>query len=184
MGAHHEPGEPGHGQHGHRQHVNDEPAVIVNFFFLHEMVDALSQHAFPAVIQHRQMEGVASRRQIGVHDGAKGALSLHRPIAVKALHIIAHQRILNGVIDDFGVHFYLAHAPVHLDWAASFKGGGFAVQPHGGKHQAVGPGAGFVPAGIDNEHARIAGQKQNAAAIVIVPGVGGEGAVQALPGIQ
>ena len=182
---HQQPGYPPNREHGHHQQVHHKPAVVIQLLFLADAVGSFRQDAFLVVVKHRQPEGIVSRGQVGVHDGAQAVLRHDGPVALEALHFVSHVGILDGVVDHFRIDFQLSRSPGNRQRCVPLNPAVIPVHPYIGNVHPEHARSAVQSLNVDGESAAVAGQvKLSLFRVIPGPGVGGQGAVQAPAPVQ
>ena len=180
-----QPGYPADRQHRNQQHVNHEPRTVLQLPLLDDGIAALRQNILLAVVEHTQPEGILSRRQVGVGNGAQLRLGQDDPVRIKPFQLVPDIGLLNRIVDDFREQLQLAAAPGDPDGRVPLHPVHLPVQPGARYAHPVGLLAGFHLVRIDHENARITGQeKLPRLPVEPGPGIGGQRTVQAHAGIQ
>ena len=185
MPLHQQPGEPENHEHGHEKNVDDEPAVVVDFLFLHQGVGPLGKDARLAVVEHREMEHKAAHGEVRIHNGAQRVLGHDGPVRFKAFQHVSHKGILDGIVDHLRDDLELAAAPGNPRRDVAFHLLQLPVHPDSAHLHPVEGGAGGKLSRVQRENPRVAGKVQLPALLIVPgPGIGRQAPVQAAPGVQ
>ena len=171
-------------EHCDSDHISDKPGFVIDILLLDDRVDPFLQDRGLVIRENGEMEPVIPRWDIGVCDASEGALGKKCPLGIKAFQVITDIRILDREVDDLREQLDLTDAPVNVDRGAAFDAEGFPIQIDSGQVHAVRMRSLGIPLDIRQVNAAVTGQKQMPVSIVVIPGIRGQGAVQALPGIQ
>ena len=180
-----QPGHPAHREHRHRQDVENEPVVVVEFLLAIDLVGPFCHNVLFVAVVHRQPEGIIPGRQIRVDDGVQAVLRHHGPFVLEALQLVSHIGFLDREVDDLREQLQPADAPFQPDGRVPVHPFGHTIQFNLGNTHPVSHRSRAEPIRVDCKHARIASKEQVPGFVVkIAPAVGRQAAVQAAARVQ